>query len=125
MPYKTPAQMTVKLDEWTEPEKLALASLVRLMVRMDGTFSRSEGASLQGAADELGSDEFWGLVESAALRDNQAVEEVQELAKAVERQDIRETIYGVLYLLAIADALGTDERKLLEWLEETWELATE
>jgi hypothetical protein len=117
--------MTVKLDEWTEPEKLALASLVRLMVRMDGTFSRTEAAVLQDAANELGSDEFWGLVESAALRDNQSEDQVREIAQAVERPDIRETIYGVLYILALEDALGTNERKLLEWLEEVWNIKAE
>ena len=114
----------MKLDDMTEAEKLVFASLVRLMVRLDGEFSRDEASVLQEAADELGSDEFWGLVEAAALRDNQDEDAVRDLAMTVERPEVREAIYGVLYGVALQDALGQSERELLEWLERAWNIGS-
>lgn len=65
---------------------------------------------------------FWGLIEAAGLRDNQDEAAVKQAALKVERVEVRETIYGLLYGIAVEDAIGPRENAILEFLATSWEL---
>lgn len=108
------------LADMTEDEKRALASLVRLLVRADNQFSADESAAMHEVANELGADEFWGMVEAAMLREGQDEEHVKAEAKGVTRQEAREVIYGSLFTIAIEDAMLAKQSELMEWLGAEW-----
>ena len=112
---------TMKLADLSQPEKEAFAALIRLLVRADSAFSADEAAELRELASEVGESEFDALMEDAATWEDDE-DDVKQRATAVERQDIREEIYGALYVIATSG--GTDEREndLLDWLAETWNL---
>ena len=110
----------MKLDQMTDGEKQALGALVRVLVGVDGKYTPAEFAGLQKTADYLGEDEFWQVVNDSGHRHLDP-----ELAGAVERPEAREAIYGVLFGIAAAGTVIKEEGKLLDWLAETWQLATE
>ena len=111
----------MKLEEMTAPEKQALRSLVRVMVGVDGSYSPEETATLQTAAAELGKEEFWELV-SGSGEQELTLDLVQERARKVERSEVRETIYGILFGIAAAGSIVSDEGRILDWLAEAWSL---
>ena len=111
----------MKLDDMNADERLALGSLVRLMVGADGRFSPGEDASLQQAAEHLGEDLFWQAVEEAGHLDSDD-EPVKARAQAVERQEVRETIYRTLFEIAAAGSIVDAEGRILDWLSEAWSL---
>lgn len=114
----------MKLDDMTEPEKTALGTLARLVVALDGEYSLSESTQLQAAAAELGEEEFWRVVRDAG-RQHHSEEIVTTQAAAVERQEARETIYGVLFNIAAAGSIVNREGHLLDQLATAWRLETE
>ncbi|MEM7609760.1 MAG: hypothetical protein AAF411_30805, partial [Myxococcota bacterium] len=72
-----------------EEERLAFGGLLRLMVRMDGEFSKEEVVALTSLGTELGAD-IWGLLnESALLERAELVEMLDEL-----RPELRRWVYG-------------------------------
>ncbi len=111
----------MKLNEMTDGEKQALGSLVRVIVGVDGEYSSEESAGLDQAAAELGEGEFWEVVRAAG-RERHTEEIVRAQARAVERPEARETIYGVLFNVAASGAIVREEGQLLDWLAETWGL---
>jgi hypothetical protein len=114
----------MKLSEMTAPEKKVLGTLVRVMVGADGRISPAEYAGLQDAADELGADEFWQVVNEAgshSLREDEARAE----AAAVDRKAAQTAIYGVLFGIAAAGTVAVQEGRLLEWVADAWDLDRE
>ena len=111
----------MKLNQMTDSEKQAVGALVRVLVGVDGEYSAAEVSGLQKTAEYLGEDEFWKQVNDSGRRElDQAA--LDELAGAVERPEAREAIYGVLFGIAAAGTVVSDEGKLLDWLAETWGL---
>ncbi len=113
----------MKLNQMTDSERQALGSLVRVIVGVDGRYSPAESAALDQVAEELGADEFWQLVDRTS-HEHHTEEIVKDQARAVERAEARETIYGVLFNVAAAGSIDGDEGKLLDWLAGAWDLAT-
>jgi hypothetical protein len=134
--------MQVTLDDLSDAESLALGGLLRLMIRIDGSFSQAEEEVLGELAEELsrqGSDGATYRGQAVVQADPQAIytiidragralendDAIREAARAVTRPEAREIIYGALFAVATADTISTGEGALLTWLEETWELAVE
>jgi len=110
------------LEDMTDEEKHVLASLMRLLVRADNQFSADESRAMHEVAEELGKDEFWGLVEVAMMRDDQDDDHVRANAAEVTRQEVRDVIYGSLFTIAIEDAMLAKQSELLEWLGKEWSI---
>ncbi len=111
----------MKLQDMTGPEKQALRSLVRVMVGVDGSYSPEETATLQRAASELGEEAFWELVSEPGQQEL-TMDLVKARAREVERPEVRETIYGMLFGLAAAGSIVGEEGRILDWLAATWDL---
>jgi hypothetical protein len=109
----------MQVSDMTGPEKRALGTLVRVVVGVDGRYSTEEAEALDRAAEELGADDFWGAVRAAG-RAHHAEEEIKAEARAVERQEARETIYGALFTIAASGSIVGSEGWVLDWLAETW-----
>ncbi|MEM1416538.1 MAG: hypothetical protein AAGH15_16625 [Myxococcota bacterium] len=112
--------MAFTFDELEPHERLALAGLVRLMVRMDGEFSPGEVIAVSELAKQLGSAEFWTMMNEAQLLE---MEELSGRVATVQRLPVRVWMYGVLVELAAVDGIDPAETELLDWLSETWSLA--
>ena len=108
----------LRFDQLEKQERLALAGLVRLIVRMDGQFSADEVAAVAALAREVGATDFWSQMAQA-----QTIE-MDELGDLIEevRPKVREWMYGVLTALAAVDGIEEAESDLLSWLEDTWEM---
>lgn len=113
----------MKLSEMTDDEQQALGSLVRVIVGVDGKYSPEESAGLQQAAEELGEEEFWQLMDDAGHQ-RHTEDIIKGQARAVARKEARETIYGVLFGIATAGSIVGEEAAILDWLAGTWSLET-
>ena len=111
----------MKLDGMTADERMALGTLVRRMVGIDGEYSAEESAKLESVARGLGTDAFWDLIRDAGQEDL-GDEALKARARAVEREDARKTIYAALFGIATAGSIVAAESSLLDWLAETWGL---
>ena len=114
----------MKIKEMTSDEKLALGTLVRIMIRLDGDFSREEFTELGAVALDLGEDDFWEVVEHAGHHDL-SDDSAMARARAVERTEARETIFATLLGIAESGGIVSAEPSLLEWLAQTWDLDLE
>ena len=114
----------MKVSEMTDAEKKALGTLVRVVVGVDGKYSPEEADALDRAAEELGADEFWEAVRAAG-REHHDEEEIKAEARAVERQEARETIFGALFEIAASGSIVGSEGWVLDWLTGAWDLRTE
>lgn len=111
----------MQLDELTRDEQLALVGLVRLLVRLDGSFSESEREAVDELADDLGSERFWELIDEAGTSLSES-EAIRAQAQRVTRDEARLAIYDALLDLAMRDTISVEEDGLLEWLRSTWRL---
>ena len=111
----------MKLKDMKAAERIALGTLVRKMVGIDGEYSAGEAKKLERVATGLGTDDFWHLIRDAGKKDlsDQAL---KERAKAIDREEVQRTIYSALYGIATVGSIVASEGSLLDWLAETWGL---
>lgn len=105
----------MKLQDLTPEERTAMASLVRLIVRVDGQLSSEERDHLHETAVEHGEDEFWEILQSRedTLPFKQCVE-------VVDRPEAQELIFEIVMTLGMVGTLEPGEITLLEKLAEGW-----
>ena len=112
----------MKIDDLEAHEKLALGGLIRVLIRVDGSFSEAEEEALNAVAEDIGgADALWrGISQSAQeLRDDDAIREnAQKVVRPEARTMIRETLEGI----ALAETIEPSEQRLLDWVDETWGL---
>jgi len=111
----------VQLSDLEPHERLALAGLLRFLVRMDGKLSSDEVAALATLGKELGSTLFWQTM-ARAQQELESADDVVEAVERVERPHVREWIYGILMGIAVVDGLSDEESELLDWLLQTWQM---
>lgn len=111
----------MQLSDLEPHERLALAGLIRFLVRIDGEFSPAEVSALTVLGKELGSALFWQNM-SQAQRELGSADDVVEIVESVERREVREWIYGVLVGIAAVEGMKEQESELLDWLLKTWKM---
>lgn len=114
-------QPEIGLKDLSDDEQLALAALLRLLVRLDGEFSEAEQEALEDIALDLGEKRFWQVMEEAAHRASDE-DGVRRVALGVSRLSARELIYGLLLDVAQSDVIQGRETSLLDWLKREWKL---
>jgi len=111
----------LKLKDLDDDEALALGGLIRVLIRLDGSFSEEEEEHMDAVAAEVGDREtLWSIISRSAqeLADDDAI---RRKAAMVDRPEARELIRYVLESVAIADTITITEQKLLDWLDnEAW-----
>lgn len=112
----------MELNELESHEKQALVGLVRLAVGKDGTVSQSEADGMAAVADGIGHEEFDAISDEL---DSMTEDVVRQLARDVKRTDARELIYGTLFEVMIPGTIVSEEAKLLDWLQEIWDIQSE
>jgi uncharacterized tellurite resistance protein B-like protein len=115
------SQSDFGLKDLAEHEQVALAALLRLLVRLDGEFSAGEQAAVEEIALDFGEKRFWKLMDDAAQMapDEQGI---RSMALRVVRPSARELIYGLLLGVAQSDVIQGRESSLLDWLRAEWKL---
>ncbi len=110
------------IDDLESHEQLALGGPIRVLIRIDGSFSEEEERYLEEVADAIGGrDALWAVISRSAqeLADDSAIREV---AKKVVRPEARVLIRSALEGIALAETITLQEQKLLDWVDETWDL---
>jgi uncharacterized tellurite resistance protein B-like protein len=134
-----------EIEELTEAEMLALAALLRALIRADGAFSPAEHAALSAVAasvtliaqsdanddatyrstgeplQPLGDDALFALIERAG-RELPDEDSIRALARTVTRPAARATIHALLFEVAASDGIAAGESAVLDWLAECWAL---
>jgi len=131
-----------KIEHLTMPEQMALAGLMRMIVRLDGRLTDDEQRAIASVAaqvtldtdtpgagpfrdassiEPLGEVRFLELIQIAGeeFPDDAAV---REAVLEVKRTEAREAIFAFIYEVAAANGVTKGENKLLDWLTEHWEL---
>ena len=104
----------------SESEQTVLLALVGLLARADGRLSETEMSTLEELRRLLTPERFEKIRdEAAALADDEAI---LNAARAVTRPEARETIFGVLYEMAIPDTIDRTELAILEQVAALWGL---
>lgn len=133
----------------TAQEKLVLAGLLRVAIRLDGRVTPEERSTLDAIADELyaapSEQHFPGNPYRSALSDPETPgpdapaqslaalmqraaeqfpddETLRAAASGVTRQEAREILFGAVYSVVVADTISTAEGSLLKWLETEWKI---
>lgn len=102
-------------------ERMVFAGLVRVLVRMDGTFSTEEVKAVHRVATQLGTKEFWGaMTESQSALPT--VDDVVASVPAVTDPRTRTFMYAMLLEVANIDGFDPSEQQMLGWLGRTWQV---
>ncbi len=110
-----------KLEDMERHEQLAFLGLLRILVRMDGEFSREEAAAMHEVARRVGSASFWrSMAESQAIYSTP--DEIFAAARAVERDEVRRFVHACLLEVASVDGIDPSEEQMLTWLRHEWGL---
>ena len=104
----------------SESEQTVLLALVGLLARADGRLSQTEMSTLEELRRVLPPERFQQIRDqAAALADDEAI---LNAARAVTRPEARETIFGVVYEMAIPDTIDPSEIAILERVAALWGL---
>lgn len=109
-----------KLDDLEDHERLALGGLIRILIRLDGSFSEEEEAHLDEVAGSIGTPEALWRVISRSAQEHANDDAIRAAATSVERVGARQLIRGALESIARAETIEPAEQELLDWLDETW-----
>lgn len=111
-----------QLEDLTREEQLAFLGLLRILVRMDGEFSREEAQAMHAVAKRVGSASFWrNMAESQAIYSSP--DQVFSAARGVDRDEVRRFVYDCLHEVAAVDGIDPSEAQMLTWLRHEWGLS--
>ncbi|MEZ4227278.1 MAG: hypothetical protein R3B13_40450 [Polyangiaceae bacterium] len=113
---------SLPLKELGATDQVALAALLRLMVRLDGRFTDAEQEALGDLALSMGERRFWQVMDEAAQRLPDE-ESIRAAATGVTDQSAREVLYVALLRVAESDVIQATEAGLLAWLREQWAIS--
>lgn len=134
-----------EVEQLTAIEMLALAALLRMLIRDDGKFSIEERAALAEVAasvgqveekelpaesyrttgepqEPIGAERLYELLERTG-KELPDEESIRALARKVTRPAARATIHALLFEVAASDIISAGESAVLDWLSESWGLA--
>jgi hypothetical protein len=109
------------LAELNDDERVALVTLLEMVVASDAHVTREEQAQIKTVIHALGEDAYRAAVAEADKRfadDNAA----RAFLLTISRPEARELIYETALEAAMTDTIGHEESELLTWLAEHWKL---
>ena len=129
--------MEHELERLTSTEGLALAGLLRILIRADGRFTDEERGALRAVASSvaiaeegapvsdvpIGERKLYALIERAGVELGSDAS-IRAAASEVTRPSARAAIHALLFEVAASDVISAGEATLLDWVAEEWELET-
>ena len=85
----------MRLDEFSEPDQLALCIFVKHMIRSDGQLTDEEIGAMSDVAEEMG-QAAWRAAFRQVMLQRTTSEEVLTLARSVQEAAVRRRILAVL-----------------------------
>lgn len=108
------------IDDLEPGEQLALGGLLRILIRLDGSFSEEEERCLEEVADGIGGREALWRVISSSAQTHRSDDDVRAAVQTVTRSDARNLIRQTLEAVALAETIVPEEQRLLDWLDGVW-----
>ena len=110
-----------RLDDLQEHEQLALGGLIRVLIRLDGSFSEEEEAHLERVGEQIGStEELWRII-SRSAQEHPNDDAIRASAMLVRRSGAQALIRAALENIAVAETIEPAEQELLDWLDAAWQ----
>ncbi|MFK7992328.1 MAG: hypothetical protein AB8I08_40280 [Sandaracinaceae bacterium] len=114
-----------RLEELDDTEQLALGGLIRVLIRLDGSFSEEEESYLEELGNDLGTAEDLWKVISRSAQEHANDDAIRTAARGVSRKPAQRLIRTALERVAIAGTIEPAERALLEWVDDAWGLSAD
>ena len=111
----------MELSELNEDERIALVTLLELVVASDGDVTREELSQIKHVIHGLGETAYRRAVAEADRRFT-GDDAARAFLLTIERRGARELIYETALEAAIANSVGSKESEILTWLAEEWKL---
>ncbi len=110
----------LSLNDLEDHEKVALGGLIRVLIRIDGSFSEEEESTMEAVADEIGGREaLWSII-SRSAQETPTDDAIRAAAKTVVRGPIQRFMRYVLEDIARAETITLEEAGLLRWVDELY-----
>ena len=113
----------IVMDELTSDEQVGVWGLGLLMLRLERKQAPSAAAPLQALADQLPDERVQELTRQAEAH-LAGADPVPELAALVVRRELQELAFGLLFKVAVPKLVIRAEARLLERLEQLWDLGS-
>ena len=111
----------MEINQFTKDEKLALVGLIEHLLMADKVVSLEETEALKSVVSEIGEHDYRSLIHDyKSIIGN--MDSFKQFLMNIERQEVREIIYGTLFEIAEADFFDENESELLDWLAKEWKL---
>ena len=119
--YRT-GELTI--DGFEKHERLALGSLMQLVLLHGDGVGDAANETLQALADDLGQGLFWQILDEAR-EEVVGSGEAHALAGKVIRKPARELIFAVVSELAMAGSITQNEMAIIDELRRLWDIHEE
>ncbi len=108
----------MELQDLNHEERVVCVALFRFIVVADGVGSADEAEHVAGIATAFG-DEYGQLLEEAE-KYHETENEFRALVAKVDKQEVRDLIYGEVMDCAGEDGIDHKESEFLSWLAGEW-----
>ena len=111
----------MELADLNQDERIALAGLLEFVVLASGHVTEDEQNEIDSIVEALGEESFRKAMDEVDKRfaDEKAL---RAFLSTIERQEVREVIYGTVIEAAMADTVEGRESALLDWLAKEWKV---
>ena len=111
----------MELADLNQDERIALAGLLEFVVLASGHVTEDEQNEIDSIVEALGDESFRKAMDEVDKRfaDETAL---RAFLSTIERQEVREVIYGTVIEAAMADTVEGRESALLDWLAKEWKV---
>jgi hypothetical protein len=111
----------MELADLNQDERIALAGLLEFVVLASGHVTEDEQNEIDSIVEALGEESFRKAMDEV---DKRFADEktLRAFLSTIERQEVREVIYGTVMEAAMADSVEGRESALLDWLAKEWKV---
>lgn len=102
-------------------EALVLIGLIKWFTVLDKQATTDEIIFIESIAEEFGEKEYRAFF-TAVDQMFETEADLKDYVLQVERQKVREYIYGLMLNLAATESINTREADQLHWLADTWHI---
>ena len=110
------------LTDLSHDQQMALVALVEAVAMANGIVSEGELKGIGKIVEQLGEEQYRGLMTEADERFG-SLDDLKNLLATIEDQSAREIIYGTVWEASVSDPdVNHTETELLDWLKNAWQI---
>ena len=111
----------MEISELDRDERIALIGLTQQIVKADKQLTPDEELAVEGLAEKMGADAFYGLIDEARKAFG-TTEGMEQALAAVSRPEAQNLIFESLRDLAGTDGMDKKEAQILVWTAHQWSI---